>query len=448
VKLALGTHSFNTKAFDAAGNLGAASAPVSFQVVPGISAQPVTAPNFRVATPVSFGVQNAVSNVFGSVTSWAVAQGSTLPQGLSLNPGTGIVSGTPTAASRGVASIVATDAAGHAATFPLSYVVDGYFTYIPCQATAVPSLAVNDPQAGAAPVTVTVSASTGLLSLGTMAGLTMLKGDGATDTLLQFRGTVSAVNSALAGLRFTSSDTSISLPSGSITMTSVRGVVTGTSVVYFASAMNQVAFAPDPTPFFKGTRMLVVLGTDAADTIEIRPVGASNTTYSVSFNGNQQTFTGVTGRVVAIGFDGNDMINLSAVRVSVRADGGGGDDIVMGGSDQDNILGNEGADLLIGGSGADLIIGGVGNDILSDGGIGLRNTATTLRAVLDRWAAIANPTDADYAALTADLSFVLDNASADTLRGQDGIDFFWSSAANPAVVDILDRLASERRRQS
>ncbi|MFM7541280.1 MAG: calcium-binding protein [Planctomycetota bacterium] len=129
-------------------------------------------------------------------------------------------------------------------------------------------------------------------------------------------------------------------------------------------------------------------------------------------------------------------------------DGGLGNDILIGGSASDWFNGGDGADLIAGGLGADDISGGAGNNILSDGGVGLRNTATTLRAVLDRWAAIANPTDADYAALTADLSFVLDNASADTLRGQDGIDFFWSSTANPAVVDILDRLASERRRQS
>ncbi|MBU6315883.1 MAG: hypothetical protein KGR47_05205 [Acidobacteria bacterium] len=447
VKLALGKHFLTARAFDAAGNLGAASSQVNFEIVPGITAQPVTAPNFRVATPVSFGVQNAVSNVFGSVTSWAVAQGSTLPQGLSLNPGTGIVTGTPTAASRGVASIVATDAAGHAATFPLSYVVDGYFTFIPNTPTAVPALAVNDPQAGAATVTVTVSASTGLLSLATTAGLTMLKGDGGNDALIQFRGTVSAVNSALAGLRYTSSTTVIGLASGSITMTSVRGAVTGTSTVYFGVNRTGVsAVTADGT--LTGTRMLVVLGTDGPDVITVRPVGTSSTSYTVTINGASQVYTGITGRIINYGFDGDDTIDLTGVRSMSRLDGGLGNDILLGGSANDWFNGGDGADLIAGGLGADDINGGLGNDILSDGGIGLRNTATTLRAVLDRWAAIANPTDNDYAALTADLSFVLDNASADTLRGQDGIDFFWSSTANPAVVDILDRLASERRRQS
>lgn len=63
--------------------------------------------------------------------------------------------------------------------------------------------------------------------------------------------------------------------------------------------------------------------------------------------------------VIFSGGDGNDFLNASGTLTPVTADGGEGDDILIGGA---------GDDILIGGGGADLLIGGGGNDILIGGG--------------------------------------------------------------------------------
>ena len=52
-------------------------------------------------------------------------------------------------------------------------------------------------------VQVTLSASTGALTLGGIAGLSFTTGDGTSDARMQFTGTVAAVNTALDGLTFT-----------------------------------------------------------------------------------------------------------------------------------------------------------------------------------------------------------------------------------------------------
>ncbi|MBE9063587.1 hypothetical protein IQ256_21765 [cf. Phormidesmis sp. LEGE 11477] len=72
-------------------------------------------------------------------------------------------------------------------------------------------------------------------------------------------------------------------------------------------------------------------------------------------------------RVNFDGGDGNDFLNGSAADVNILADGGDGDDILIGGSGDDILIGGNGADLLIGGPGNDILIGGVGTDLFRIG---------------------------------------------------------------------------------
>ena len=64
------------------------------------------------------------------------------------------------------------------------------------------SISVADVDAGASAVQVALAASAGTLSLGSTAGLTFVAGDGTNDSSMTFRGTLSAVNSALEGMTY------------------------------------------------------------------------------------------------------------------------------------------------------------------------------------------------------------------------------------------------------
>jgi Ca2+-binding RTX toxin-like protein len=66
--------------------------------------------------------------------------------------------------------------------------------------------------------------------------------------------------------------------------------------------------------------------------------------------------------VVFSGGDGNDFLNASGTSTPIVADGGDGDDILIGGAGDDILIGGDGADLLIGGAGNNVLIGGGGAD--------------------------------------------------------------------------------------
>jgi Ca2+-binding RTX toxin-like protein len=99
--------------------------------------------------------------------------------------------------------------------------------------------------------------------------------------------------------------------------------------------------------------------------------------FEINGQGGDDSFTvgDLTGTTVASvvfsGGDGNDFLNASGTATPVTADGGDGDDILIGGAGDDILIGGSGADLLIGGGGNDILIGGIGADIFAFAGNGL-----------------------------------------------------------------------------
>ncbi|WP_228040589.1 calcium-binding protein [Nodosilinea sp. LEGE 07088] len=85
-----------------------------------------------------------------------------------------------------------------------------------------------------------------------------------------------------------------------------------------------------------------------------------------SFTVGDLTGSGVQS-VVFSGGEGNDFLNGSGTTTPITADGGDGDDILIGGLGDDILIGGGGADLLIGGGGNDSLIGGNGVDIFRIG---------------------------------------------------------------------------------
>ncbi len=71
-------------------------------------------------------------------------------------------------------------------------------------------------------------------------------------------------------------------------------------------------------------------------------------------------------RVVINGLAGDDVIEASGLAlgaIQLTADGGDGDDVLIGGAGNDVLLGGPGDDVLIGGGGLDVIDGGPGDNV-------------------------------------------------------------------------------------
>ncbi|MEM8611014.1 MAG: calcium-binding protein [Cyanobacteria bacterium P01_H01_bin.105] len=90
--------------------------------------------------------------------------------------------------------------------------------------------------------------------------------------------------------------------------------------------------------------------------------------FEINGQGGDDSFTigDLTGSevksVLFSGGEGNDFLNASGTSTPVTADGGDGDDILIGGAGDDILIGGDGADLLIGGAGNNILIGGDGAD--------------------------------------------------------------------------------------
>ena len=73
-----------------------------------------------------------------------------------------------------------------------------------------------------------------------------------------------------------------------------------------------------------------------------------------------------TDRLVINGLDGDDVIEASGLGAAMTliANGGNGDDILIGGTGNDELHGEAGDDILIGGGGIDVLDGGPGGNIV------------------------------------------------------------------------------------
>jgi len=183
---------------------------------------------------------------------------------------------------------------------------------------------------------------------------------------------------------------------------------------------------------------LLVQGTLAGDSITVTKNGSS---YVVSGHGGAiTTLSGITGRIIVYGFEGNDNIDLTSTTIPNLAYGGLGNDIIRSGSAADTLYGEGGADLLAGGIGSDVIWGGTGRDILFDGAVAQFNATTPLSTSLQQWASILTvPTASQYASLTSRFLISSDLLNRDKLNGEADLDLFFAvSSGTIALRDLLD----------
>jgi autotransporter-associated beta strand protein len=125
--------------------------------------------------------------------------------------------------------------------------------------------------------------------------------------------------------------------------------------------------------------------------------------------------------------------------------------ILIGGGGNDTITGGSGRSVLIGGAGGDVIKGGSADDILIGGTTNFDSNHAALMSILSEW----QRTDKTYAQRISDLknggglngtnkliwgTTVHDDAVADTLTGNGGLDWFFANLGPGGVLDhITDR---------
>ncbi len=120
-----------------------------------------------------------------------------------------------------------------------------------------------------------------------------------------------------------------------------------------------------PDPSDPSRMCLLVSGTSGNDIIKFH---YRNRFVHVSMNGRNLGAFNVTGRIIALGNDGNDRIMVAGCwRGGVEFRGGAGSDFLSGSAGNDTLDGGAGSDLLIGHHGHDLLLGGAGNDTLLGG---------------------------------------------------------------------------------
>jgi Ca2+-binding RTX toxin-like protein len=116
-------------------------------------------------------------------------------------------------------------------------------------------------------------------------------------------------------------------------------------------------------------------GDNQADTIVINATNGDDV-ISITENNGVVTVSGLAADVTISGFDandrivinglgGDDVINASglAAGILLTANGGDGDDVLIGGAGNDTLTGGAGDDVLIGGPGQDILDGGPGDNI-------------------------------------------------------------------------------------
>jgi autotransporter-associated beta strand protein len=210
-------------------------------------------------------------------------------------------------------------------------------------------------------------------------------------------------------------------------------------------------------------------GGTASDTFKFSPAGAISGTINGGGGGDWLDYslfttpvsvnlaTGAASRVAGaatgkvlqiqnvIGGSGNDRLVGSALG-----------NILMGGGGNDTIIGGNGRSVLIGGAGGDAIQGGSGDDILISGTTSFDANHAALMSILTEW----QRTDKTYTQRISDLknggglngsnkliwsTTVHDDAAADTLTGNGGLDWFFANLGPGGVLDhITDRHAGEQ----
>jgi Ca2+-binding RTX toxin-like protein len=111
---------------------------------------------------------------------------------------------------------------------------------------------------------------------------------------------------------------------------------------------------------------IIVNATNGDDVVLVTGTGTSASVAGLAARVNLTNSEGANDRLTVNGLAGDDTIDASGLAAGViqfTADGGTGDDAVIGSAGDDTLLGGPGDDVLLGGPGTDVIDGGDGDDV-------------------------------------------------------------------------------------
>ena len=110
---------------------------------------------------------------------------------------------------------------------------------------------------------------------------------------------------------------------------------------------------------------VIINATSRDDVITVTNSGGLITVSGLAATVTISGFEAATDRLVINGLGGDDVITASGHSgIQLTADGGDGNDILIGGADSATLIGGAGDDVLIGNSGADVLDGGPGSNVV------------------------------------------------------------------------------------
>lgn len=143
-----------------------------------------------------------------------------------------------------------------------------------------------------------------------------------------------------------------------VTVSDNRG---GTSTATVTVQARTIGLSPNPSNPSKND--LIVIGTSGKDTIKLAQSGASS--VKVTVNGHNKGTFNVTGRVIADGLGGNDIITAAGLKKSVILYGGDGNDVLTGSTKASQLFGGAGNDTLNSNTGRDLLSDDSGSNVFN-----------------------------------------------------------------------------------
>jgi Ca2+-binding RTX toxin-like protein len=112
---------------------------------------------------------------------------------------------------------------------------------------------------------------------------------------------------------------------------------------------------------------VIVNGTNGDDAAQVTGnasgVAVAGLAAQVNITGAEAANDRLTVNALA-GDDVVDASDLAVGAIQLTADGGVGDDVLLGGTGNDTLLGGDGDDVLLGGLGVDILDGGPGDNIV------------------------------------------------------------------------------------